>query len=1055
MPRNNRSNNVAVTPSVHGLWIGSTLSPLELLTLKSFVRWGHEFNLWLYDDLQTSVPKGVNLRDACEILPRERIFRKRERDIETGVGEGSVSPFSDLFRYKLLYEHGGIWADMDITCLRRFDLAEDYLFRAHRLGMVGNLMKCPKGSALMQACYEESDAIADENVDWLAQVRILNANVERLGLSGFIRDDISNIDSWEHSIRYFAQHYTPIPDNWYAIHWGNELWRTLGKDDGHYHGKKVSDDIPDKDRPPGGSTLHELYRYYGLADVREDFVRPEAAPGPLRPTQPIGHNFRSTKARLNMVLPALARGGAERIAIETVRALSGQPDIGSSVYIIGDVQKSYVAPKGPNVRVRSFGGDWSPPTFRRIALEVASSNTPIAYTHLLRAHHLSSLWSLGVATVPVVHNARPAWLDSPTAYNNPNVPYVIAVADAVADQLKESGCTRPIVTIRHELQRWFVPGEMSRWRRELRAAHGVADDTLLIGMVGQFKSQKAYTRAVRVLAEVQRSCKAKLIILGDWDHAYGSGRTTFEAACRLALGLGVMPDLILPGNVDPVEPYFAAFDVYLNTSVFEGLSIALLEALRAGCPVVAANAGGNREVMPDSAVLVEDSADIQAYVDGILELRTRGRRDLPAPPPEPDLIPRLWLSLSKHGLDVRAGSCTEPSGTMFVTDGLHIGGPAKSLTNLLTRLPPTVKTALALINGASVGSFRSAIEEAQVPILDLAETRGLSNAADKLLSWFDQLNCRTLCFWNVGPELKLLLTKILYHRSVRLMDVSPGPMLFDELADAEPFQRRLAIDADDYLSRLDDFVSLYSDGLPKGPAQPRRSWVIPLGAAPPARFVPLPPPSLMLPEGFDPALAIGTCCRIVPDKKVEFLLDMMEDLRARAPGASLTIVGGPDSTSGDYWQQLQERVHSTKLDCVRFVGPHEDVTPFLSQLQVFVMVGERQGCPNASLEAMAMGLPVIANPDGGTSEQVVDGVTGYLARSPAIMAARVAELLHNPRKRRELGEAGRLRLRNAFSIDRMVTRYAALLDGDGSALAADRDAAPSQLSTELSEILTA
>jgi glycosyltransferase involved in cell wall biosynthesis len=585
-----------------------------------------------------------------------------------------------------------------------------------------------------------------------------------------------------------------------------------------------------------------------------------------------------------------------------------------------------------------------------------------------------------------------------------------------------------VVPVRHELQRWFDPGDMSRFRREIRDAHGIDDDTLLIGMVGQFKSQKAYTRAVRVLAEVQRSCRAKLMILGDWDHAYGSGRTAYEATCRLALELGVMPDLVMPGNVDPVDRYYAAFDVYLNTSIFEGLSIALLEALQAGCPVVAADAGGNREAMPPSAVLVADPSDIRSYAAGILQTAECRGRPLPAPPPEPQLIPRLWVSLAKYGAEGQSRAAAPRSGVLFVTDGLHIGGPARSLTNLLTRLPPTLKSALCIVNGSSVRSFRTSIDAAQVPILDLSGSSGISESAERILSFLDQLNLGDLCFWNVRPELKLLLAKILYHRAVRILDVSPGPMLFDELADAEPFQRRIALTADQYLNRLDDFVSLYADGLPTCPAQPRRSSVIPLGAVAPPRFIPLPPPALMLPPTFDAALAIGTCCRIVPDKKVEFLIDMMEDLRNRVPGASLTIVGGPDSRSVDYWRELRERVDRGKLDCVRFVGAHDDVTPFLAQFQLFVMVGERQGCPNASLEAMAMGLPVVANPDGGTGEQVVDGVTGYLVRSPAMMAARVADLLQNPQRRRAFGDAGRARFRELFSVDQMVRRYVDLLE---------------------------
>jgi hypothetical protein len=105
---------------VHGMWVGSELSALEMLTLRSFAHFGHEFHLWAYDDLSTnSFPKGVTLRDAEEIIPRRQVFAKLGTDRETGVGRNSFgAPFSDLFRYKLLCEHGGIWTDMDVTCNR-------------------------------------------------------------------------------------------------------------------------------------------------------------------------------------------------------------------------------------------------------------------------------------------------------------------------------------------------------------------------------------------------------------------------------------------------------------------------------------------------------------------------------------------------------------------------------------------------------------------------------------------------------------------------------------------------------------------------------------------------------------------------------------------------------------------------------------------------------------------------------------------------------------------------------------------------------------------------
>ena len=94
---------------------------------------------------------------------------------------------------------------------------------------------------------------------------------------------------------------------------------------------------------------------------------------------------------------------------------------------------------------------------------------------------------------------------------------------------------------------------MARRRRAIRDRHGIGPDTLLIGMVGQFKTQKAYTRAVRVLAEMRQVCQVRLLILGGWDHGYGSGRVAYAAVCRLAVELGVIADMIMPGDVENAE----------------------------------------------------------------------------------------------------------------------------------------------------------------------------------------------------------------------------------------------------------------------------------------------------------------------------------------------------------------------------------------------------------------------------------------------------------------------------------------------------------------------
>jgi len=242
----------------------------------------------------------------------------------------------------------------------------------------------------------------------------------------------------------------------------------------------------------------------------------------------------------------------------------------------------------------------------------------------------------------------------------------------------------------------------------------------------------------------------------------------------------------------------------------------------------------------------------------------------------------------------------------------------------------------------------------------------------------------------------------------------------------------VSLSARAYVERLDDFVALYEKGASEHvlATRARHTHVIPRAVPLPPRFVPLPPADALLPQRFDPEFAIGTCCRVVPDKRVEFLFDMMRILSKQLPQVSLTIVGGPDSKSLEYWEALLHRAHDERLDNVRFVGRHDDVNPFLAQFKVFVMVSDRQGSPNASLEAMAMRLPLVANPDGGTAEQIADGVNGFLAEDPAQMAERVARLLRDPALRRSMGEEAYKTVIRRFPIDEMVRKYNALFSGE-------------------------
>lgn len=212
------------TIQVHGLWLSSNITNMELLTMNSFVKHGCQFNLWLYQPVKEKLPRGVVVREAEEIFPKEKMFKYPDTMLMP-VGGSLYVGVSELFRYKVLYEYGGWWSDMDVTCLKSLeDFQEEYVFRTHGiLPVVGNIMKVPPKSELMRRCVNESETFVNSRTtNWHKAIWILCYHIQNLGLDKYIREDICNIDDFSKiaGLFYVKQE---IPENWYFIHWINSL----------------------------------------------------------------------------------------------------------------------------------------------------------------------------------------------------------------------------------------------------------------------------------------------------------------------------------------------------------------------------------------------------------------------------------------------------------------------------------------------------------------------------------------------------------------------------------------------------------------------------------------------------------------------------------------------------------------------------------------------------------------------------------------------------------------------------------------------------------------
>jgi glycosyltransferase involved in cell wall biosynthesis len=168
---------------------------------------------------------------------------------------------------------------------------------------------------------------------------------------------------------------------------------------------------------------------------------------------------------------------------------------------------------------------------------------------------------------------------------------------------------------------------------------------------------------------------------------------------------------------------------------------------------------------------------------------------------------------------------------------------------------------------------------------------------------------------------------------------------------------------------------------------------------------------------------VGTVARLDPVKDLGTLLEAAT--LARRP-LEVAIVGdGPERAD------LERRASDLGIaGRVRFLGHRGDVRRILSALDVFVNCSTSEGVSLTILEAMASAVPVIATAVGGTPEVVVDGVSGVLvpARTPDRLAEAIDRLAASPAERRSLAAAGRARVEQFFSLDRMIADYRAIYE---------------------------
>ncbi|MFZ5891200.1 MAG: glycosyltransferase family 4 protein [Myxococcota bacterium] len=745
------------------------------------------------------------------------------------------------------------------------------------------------------------------------------------------------------------------------------------------------------------------------------------------------------RLRVAQVVTSLQRGGAERLTLDLASELAHW-DVSSRIYsIYSPTREPFPAP------ARSLDlAKLVPPSSSRdarfdvLVQELAADGTDLVHAHLLDASDLERLSARGYRSLVTVHNTQPGFPVGLAQLDRAHVSLLVGCARAVEDDLAAGQLRTPLRTIWNGIRVSGSPSERRQKRNSshLRSQLGLAPADVLLLALANPRPQKrlhllpSILAATRAALAVERR-EVKLVVAG-------AASPHNELACAADAQLraevercGMAAHVYFAGLVRDVAELLDASDVLVSPSEHEGLSLAHLEALAHGVPVVASGAGGTGEVAEETPALrhLSLSSTPAEWASAIIELSSPAysgaltARDVVARHFSVSRMAESYARLYPRAL-ARTREPVRPDGVVLITNNFSMGGAQSSARRLLLGLRDAGIRARAIVieeqpeyptPGCRALRDAGIVVQALPPPTDLEPARAVA----RILDGIERDPPQAVILWNVIAEHKLLIADGLLD--VPLFDVSPGEMYFRSLERYFAMTRRPGLPyrtAREYGARLSGVIVKYQAeaalaASTLGAPVHVISNGVPLGAARPAA------------RRVGERLVIGTSVRIHPDKKLGELLAALRLAAPALPPHVLRIAGGIDARGEE--EALALRRAAADLH-VEWLGELADLREFLDTLDIFVLVAEPAGCPNASLEAMAGGLPLIATDVGGMGEQVVDGVSGRLVpRGDAEAFARaLVELASRPELRVEFGRKSRERAEQRFSLERMVTDYAAV-----------------------------
>lgn len=778
--------------------------------------------------------------------------------------------------------------------------------------------------------------------------------------------------------------------------------------------------------------------------------------------------YQGKQEHIYILITSLNLGGAEKIVSDQLWANHySQCPHKVSLIVIYEKEKEHSVPPSVNVIRLKNKIENADIIFNQIAYE----KKPLV-CHLINDEIVNYLFSKNLRIHLVIHNDKKAWANSVETFNHVQLISLVAVCNYVKKQLEEV-TTKPVYTFRHHINPHKFHFDKDE-RTKIRSQLNIHDNTVVIGMTGRISQQKNYFLALDVIYNLKLNNpdqQYKLVILG------GVAPYFSDLYIRLINKVNILKlhkDVVFAGFRTDAHKWLNMFDIALNTSYFEGLSMACQEFMHNGLPVVLSNVCGQKEIYDKNNqlhffdidetlnnpvtenfnlkdihrnnVLPNDYSPMnkiyksyQSLVENITVLIVKNKKlvNHRIEFTEDDETQLNKLSYGSHNLwsllnsiysDSKENICSEDSNkTAFITSNLMLGGAQRSLINLLKHYKNNnIDFPLILLNQSNTTQFYNDILKSNIDHYLCHSSKDVFDICYNLFNYILSNNINQVVLWNVESKVKILLDKFL-SPFIKIIDVSPGDYCFVEMNNEQLFQEAAYHYKNQYYDDLTAFVSKYTinsdnfinnNNINNYILPDNKTFIIPNGVVINAEhFVDSTSPDVF---------RFLICGRIAPSKHLEVIFEAFNKILSINKKVELHVCGYAENYSVDYYDDLlktyQDLITNKKII---LIGHHDKPQEIMKNYSCLIVLGTHQGSPNVVLEAASCKLPVIANDSGGTREIINQDTGILLPEIPEVEAlySAMKKMVENYSEYTQKAQACFDKIEKDFSMEKMAESY--------------------------------